>query len=48
MRIRSNPLDFSRRGTQILYLLEDVKENVSNYELLECFLRIVAVGKGVG
>lgn len=32
---------------QIRYLLEDVKESVSNYEVLECLLRIAAVGKEV-
>ena len=48
LQIRSSPSDFIRRGTQIRYLLEDVKESVSNYEVLECLLRIVAVGKEVG
>lgn len=47
LRIRSSPSDFIRRGTQIRYLLEDVKESVSNYEVLECLLRFAAVGKEV-
>lgn len=47
LRIRSSPSDFIRRGMQIRYLLEDVKESVSNYEVLECLLRIAAVGKEV-
>ena len=42
LRIRSSPSDFIRRGMQIRYLLEDVKESVSNYEVLECLLRIAA------
>ena len=48
LRLRSSSLEFTRRGTQILYLLENVKESVSNYALLECLLRIVAVGEEVG
>ena len=48
LRLRNNSLDFTHRGTQILSLLEDVKESVSNYALLECLLRIVAVGEEVG
>lgn len=47
LRIRSSPSDFIRRGMQIRYLLEDVKESVPNYEVLECLLRIAAVGKEV-
>ena len=47
LRIRSSPSDFIRRGMQIRYLLEDVKESVSNYEVLECLLLIADVGKEV-